>query len=142
MSRLACRLIVPLLAAFSLVPTAAAQTEAKPVTRVEWEGWKFNWSVRKREALVLTDVFYRGRSVLKYAGLAELFTVYDQGDPRPRDFEQGYEVITLEPGVDCSSGESCKTFNIEGKATGKGTPAQVMMHEERTGPNYLGGFGR
>lgn len=110
--------------------------------KVEWEGWKFNWSVRKREGLVITDVSFRGRSVLKYAGLAELFTAYDQGQPRPRDFDQGYQVIGLSPGIDCSSGESCKVFDINGKEFAKGVNAQVMLHEEKTGPNYLGGFGR
>ncbi|MFO0966766.1 MAG: hypothetical protein U0793_14430 [Gemmataceae bacterium] len=143
MSRILSASFVPaLLAILALAPSASAQTDAKPANRVEWEGWKFNWSVRKREALVLTDVSFRGKSVLKYAGLAELLTAYDQGEPRPRDFEQGYEVITLKPGVDCSSGESCKVFNVDGKESGKDAQAQVMMHEERTGPNYLGGFGR
>src|SRR6266404_4728118 len=48
----------------------------------------FNWSLRRVEGLVLTDVHFRGRKVLKYAGIAELFTVYDQGSPRPVDFDQ------------------------------------------------------
>lgn len=109
---------------------------------VAWEGWTFQWSVRKREGLVITDVTFRGRTVLKYAGLAELLTAYDQGQPRPRDFDQGYQIITLVPGADCSSGESCKVFDIKGRASGNGVPAQVMLHEERTGPNYLGGLGR
>lgn len=133
------------LAAFMSAGQAMAQKEDAPAPKggqkVEWEGWRFNWSVREREGLVVTNVSYRGRSVLRYAGLAELLTAYDQGEPRPRDFEQGYEIIGLIPGPDCASGEYCKGFDIHGNSWTKGK-AQVMMHEERTGPNYLGGFGR
>jgi primary-amine oxidase len=110
--------------------------------RVEWEGWTFNWFVRPREGLVITDVFYQGRKVLKYAGLAELFTAYDQGAPRPQDFNQGYRLLPLVPGVDCSSGEWCKVFDRTGQELPKGKTPQVMLHEEKTGPNYLGVFGR
>ncbi len=124
-----------------LAPPAAA-AEPKGGTRVEWQGWTFNWSVRPREGLVITDAFFHGRKVLKYAGLAELFTAYDQGAPRPQDFNQGYRLITLVPGIDCSSGEWCKVFDKSGQEADKDHPAQVMLHEERTGPNYLGAFGR
>jgi primary-amine oxidase len=137
--------LIATLAALSL-PTLLAEPkpagDAKSGSHVEWEGWSFNWSFRPREGLVLTDVFYRGRKVLKYAGLAELLTVYDQGDPRPRDFNQGYRILTLAPGLDCSSGESCRVFDKNGQETGKDHPAQVMLHEEKTGPNYLGNLGR
>ncbi|OAI48440.1 hypothetical protein AYO44_06915 [Planctomycetaceae bacterium SCGC AG-212-F19] len=91
---------------------------------------------------MLTDVYFRGRKVLKYVGLAELFTAYDQGEPRPRDFSQGYKIIPIVPGVDCSSGEWCKVFDTKGQEIAKGNPAQVMLHEEKTGPNYLGAYGR
>jgi len=113
--------------------------DAKDNQHVDWEGWSFNWAMRPREGLVITDVSYRGRSVLKYAGLAELFTIYDQGQPRPIDFDQGYQLISLTPGIDCSSGEWCKLSDVKLKGKGSG---HVMLHEERTGPNYLGGFGR
>jgi hypothetical protein len=49
---------------------------------VKWEGWTFTWRLRLVEGLVITDVHFRGKSVLKYAGLAEIFTPYDQGQPR------------------------------------------------------------
>ena len=91
-------------------------------THVEWEGWTFNWAVRSREGLVLTDVFFRGHKVLKYAGLAELFTAYDQGQPRPQDFNQGYRILHMVPGVDCSSGEWCKVFDGKGRETAKSNP--------------------
>ena len=51
-------------------------------TSVRWEGWKFNWSLGSMEGLVLTDVHFRGRKVLNYAGIAELLTADDQGVPR------------------------------------------------------------
>jgi primary-amine oxidase len=114
-------------------------------TKVDWEGWTFNWALRKVEGLVLTDVHFHGRKILKYAGLAEIFTVYDQGQPRPVDFNQnglGDPNAPIVPGVDCSSGEWCKVFDAKGKEAGKGAVPMVMMHEERTGPNYLGKFGR
>ena len=118
---------------------------ARDGTKVTWEGWTFNWSLRRVEGLVLTDVYYRGRKVLKYAGIAELFTVYDQGDPRPVDLSQnglGEPRAPIVPGLDCSSGEWCKVFDAQGKETTKDSVPMVMMHEERTGPNYLGQFGR
>jgi primary-amine oxidase len=113
--------------------------------QVEWEGWKFTWAVRQLEGLVLTDVHFRGRKVLKYAGVAEIFTPYDQGAPRPVDLLQnglGDPNAPIVPGLDCSSGEWCRVFDAKGREPGKGAPAMVMMHEERTGPNYLGRQGR
>jgi primary-amine oxidase len=112
---------------------------------VEWEGWKFAWAVRPLEGLVLTDVHFHGRLVLKYAGIAELFTPYDQGGPRPLDLLQnglGEPKAPVVAGIDCSSGEWCKVYDIKGRPPAKGAPAMVMMHEERTGPNYLGKYGR
>jgi primary-amine oxidase len=114
-------------------------------TKVTWEGWTFTWAMRRTEGLVLTDVYFRGMKVLKYAGLAELFTVYDQGDPRPLDLNQnglGEPGVPVVPGIDCSSGEWCKVFDAQGKEVGKDDNPVVMMHEERTGPNYLGEYGR
>jgi primary-amine oxidase len=124
-------------------PPAATRSGAPG--HVEWQGWSFNWSLRRVEGLVLTDVHFRGRKVLKYAGIAELFTVYDQGSPRPVDFDQnglGDALAPIVRGVDCSSGEWCKVFDAEGKEVVKGAIPMMMMHEERTGPNYLGQFGR
>ncbi len=122
-----------------------APPSPKDGTKVEWEGWSFNWALRRTEGLVLTDVHFRGRKVLKYAGIAELFTVYDRGSPRPIDMSQnglGEPRAPIVPGLDCSSGEWCKVFDAQGKEWVKGASAMVMMHEEKTGPNYLGQFGR
>ena len=75
-------------------------------------------------------------------GAGGVFTVYDQGTPRPLDFSQGITKIEVIGGVDCSSSEWCKLFDANGNEPKKGSPAQVMLHEEKTGPNYLGVFGR
>jgi primary-amine oxidase len=118
---------------------------AKDGRKVKWGGWTFNWSLRRTEGLVLTDVHFQGRKVLKYAGIAEIFTPYDQGEPRPLDLSQnglGEPLVPIVPGNDCSSGEWCKVFDVHGKEVAKGDVPMVMMHEERTGPNYLGTYGR
>jgi len=138
-------LVFTIVSANPLLAQAEAPPDPKVGRKVEWEGWSFNWSVRVREGLVLTDVHYRGRKVLKFAGLMELFTVYDQGSPRPLDINDGglgARKLTIVPGLDCSSGESCKVFSANGKDVKNNEPVQVMMHEEKTGPNYLGVFGR
>jgi Cu2+-containing amine oxidase len=36
----------------------------KDGTRVQWQAWAFNWSLRPVEGLVLTDVYFHGRKVL------------------------------------------------------------------------------
>jgi primary-amine oxidase len=109
---------------------------------VEWEGWKFRWSIRRREGLVLTDVSFRGRQVLKYAGLAEIFVPYHRGQPRPEDFREGMgnTLSELIPGKDCLPGAtSCQLFDTQGKALAKRV---VMMHEESAGLVYMGKAGR
>jgi primary-amine oxidase len=111
--------------------------------RVRWEGWTFNWSIHPRNGMVLENVAFQGRSVLKYAGLAEIFVPYNRGEPRPEDFDGGGiggKLIPLEPGKDCVPGSlSCVALNSKGKAEGK---RLVMMHEESTGLSYLGNLGR
>lgn len=129
----------------SVLPDKPDKVIAVKERVVEWEGWRFEWVLQPVEGLVLKDVSFHGRKVLKYAGLAELFTAYDQGQPRPLDLSQnglGEPRMPIVPGVDCSSGEWCRVFDASGKEITKGSVPMVMMHEERTGPNYLGQFGR
>jgi primary-amine oxidase len=109
---------------------------------VTWEGWSFRWAVRRREGLVLTDVAFQGRSVLKYAGLAEIFVPYNRGQPRPEDFREGMgnTLVALIPGQDCLPGSTaCRLFDAQGKQDGKRV---VMMHEESAGLVYMGKKGR
>jgi primary-amine oxidase len=122
----------------------AAEPAAAPKTgqRVEWEGWTFTWSIHPRAGLVLRDVSFRGRKVLKYAGLAEIFVPYNRGQPRPTDFGNGIanQMEEILPGKDCVSGSlRCQAFDPQGKEEGK---RFVMLHEESTGLSYKGKRGR
>jgi len=108
---------------------------------VAWEGWTFHWSMRRREGLVLTNVAFQGRSVLKYAGLAEIFVPYNRGQPRIEDFGEGMgnTVMELLPGKDCIPSTFCQLYDAQGKQEGKRV---VMMHEESSGLVYAGRMGR
>ena len=109
---------------------------------IEWEGWKFKWSVHPRAGVVLTDVSFRDRTVLKYAGLAEIFVPYNRGKPRPTDFGRGIaeQMEEILPGKDCVPGSlQCQAFNADGQQEGR---LVVMLHEEATGLSYKGGRGR
>jgi primary-amine oxidase len=120
-------------------PTGPIITEGN---RVRWEGWAFNWSIHPRNGVVLENVSFDGKSVLKYAGLAEIFVPYNRGQPRPEDFGAGIgnRLIELFPGKDClPSATGCLAFNAKGKQEGKRV---VMLHEEATGLAYVGNLGR
>src|SRR5262249_53954151 len=88
------------------------------------------------------EVYFKGKKVLKYAGLAEIFVPYDKGQPRPEDFQDGMgggNLVALLPGKDCTPGTSCQAFNAQGKEEGKRV---VMVHEESAGLVYMGRMGR
>jgi primary-amine oxidase len=128
----------------ALTPSAGREEPPPGVedgTAVTWEGWTFRWSVRRREGLVLSNVAFQGRSVLKYAGLAEIFVPYNRGQPRIEDFGEGMgnTVMELIPGKDCIPGTSCQAYDAQGKQKGKRV---VMMHEESSGLVYAGKAGR
>ena len=108
---------------------------------VQWRDWRFRWDIRLREGLVLSDVTFAGKSVLKHAALAEIFVPYDPGQPRPEDSLDGMgrALMELVPGRDCIPGTVCQMFDREGKRAGKPV---VAMHEEATGPLYMGDMGR
>jgi primary-amine oxidase len=110
---------------------------------VEWEGWTFKWKILPRQGVVLTDVTFQGRSVLKYAGIAEVFVPYNSGSPRPQDQREhpfGENMIPLEPGADCLPGGKCRAYTADGTLTSK--RAVVMIHEDAASLVYLGGEGR
>lgn len=104
---------------------------------VSWRGWTFRWAVRQREGLVLTDVSFQGRKVLKYAGLEEIFVPYDQGQPRPEDSLDGMgkNIMPLVPGKDCTAGTICQMYDAQGKPSPKPV---VALHEEPASLNYVG----
>ena len=138
--------IFGLLLSLAGITASRAVGEAPPPapgsgSRVGWEGWTFNWAVRPREGLVLTDVAFRGRSVMKYAGLEEIFVPYHPGQPRPEDSRDGMGINLQEliPGKDCIPGTVCRMFDAEGRPGGKPV---VAMHEESAGLVYMGEKGR
>ncbi len=114
-------------------------------TMIEWEGWRFRWQFRDIEGLVLTDVYFHERKVLKYIGLAEIYVPYATGWPRPEDFSLGgfrANPMPLELGRDCLPGSAqCRAFNRDGSRATEKT-ADMMMHEEPLGLVYAGKKGR
>ena len=110
---------------------------------VQWQGWTFNWNILPRQGVVLTNVSFQGKSVLKYAGVAEVFVPYNSGEPRPEDQRWhpfGDNIIPLEPGTDCLPGGQCRAYDRDGKLAT--TKAAVMIHEESASLIYLGDEGR
>lgn len=103
---------------------------------IEWEGWSFRWQFRDIEGLMLGDVYFRGRKVLKAINLAEIYVPYAPGEPRPEDFSLGgfaANPMTLQIGRDCNTaGTSCQPLNRDGTPA-KGPTADVMIHEEPIG---------
>lgn len=125
----------------SLPAIAGGQSASLTAHPVKWAGWTFNWQIRPREGLTLTDVAFKGRSVLKFASWQEIFVPYHRGEPRPEDFGDGIarRLQPLIPGQDCTPGGTCQAYNAQGKEEGKRV---VMIHEESTGLAYLGPRGR
>lgn len=76
---------------------------------IEWENWSFTIGFNYREGLVLHDVCYDSRSVVKRASLVEMAVPY--ADPHPPferkcafdvgDYGLGYCANSLELGCDC-----------------------------------------
>ncbi len=112
---------------------------------IEWEGWSFRWQFRDIEGLMLTDVYFRDRKVLKAINLAEIYVPYATGQPRPEDFSLGGFVanpMPLELGRDCAGpGTQCRAYNRDGSHS-SGPTADVMIHEEPLGFLYAGKQGR
>lgn len=112
---------------------------------MEWEGWTFRWQFRDIEGLMLTDVHFRGRKVLKSINLAEIYVPYATGWPRPEDFALGgfkANPMPLLIGRDCNAPNGgCRAFNRDGTVA-SGKHADVMLHEESTGFLYAGTRGR
>ncbi len=112
---------------------------------VEWEGWSFRWQFRDIEGLMINNVYFHGRKVLKSLNLAEIYVPYAPGAPRPEDFSLGgflANPMPLQLGRDCvASGSGCQPFHRNGSAA-TGPTADVMMHEEPIGFLYAGTQGR
>ena len=109
---------------------------------VKWEDWSFNWKILPRQGVVLTHVSFQNRSVLKYAGIAEVFVPYNSGEPRPEDqrfHPFGENLIPLIPGEDCLPGGTCRAYAANGSLS---EHPVVMIHEEAPSLVYLGNEGR
>lgn len=105
---------------------------------VEWKQWKLAWQAAP-SGIVLSDIRYNERSVLKFASLADVFVAYDTGAPRIIDQQEapfGSHLIELTKGVDCLPGGKCSGFDANGQ------PADdhvvLMIHEEPATLTYLG----
>ncbi|HEX4796374.1 MAG TPA: hypothetical protein VH370_21475 [Humisphaera sp.] len=124
-------------------PLARAQADPAAEHPVKWESWSFNWKILPRQGVVLTHINFAGKSVLKYAGIAEVFVPYNSGEPRPEDQRYhpfGKNMLPLIPGEDCLPGGTCRAYNADGSIAGDS--AVVMIHEEAPSLVYLGGEGR
>jgi len=134
---------LPLLVALATSPAGGQPKVLDGGHPVTWEGWSFSWKVLPQQGVVLTRVTFQGRSVLKYAGIAEVFVPYHPGTPRLQDqriHPFGESLILLEPGVDCLPGGDCRAFAANGKPVK--TKAAVMLHEEAASPVYMGHAGK
>jgi primary-amine oxidase len=137
--------VVPVVLAVAL-SAGAARGQDKALSGggpVRWEGWAFNWKIHLRQGVVLTDVKFQGKSVLKYAAVAEVFVPYHPGQPRPqdqRDHPFGQNMVPLQPGRDCLPGGTCQGYDFQGKSVT--ADAAVMLHEEEGAPIYIGAEGR
>lgn len=110
---------------------------------VKWEGWSFNWRILERQGLVITNIHFQDRMVMKYLGVAEVFVPYHPGQPRPmdqRDSPFGLNFVPLKVGTDCLPGGTCKGYGFDGKPTND--KVAVMMHVEDPSPIYIGAEGR
>merc|ERR1712151_179087 len=109
---------------------------------VEWQGWSLRVGFNYREGLVLHDVKYQGRSVVKRASLVEMAVPY--ADPNPPfsrkcafdvgDYGLGYCANSLELGCDCLG--HIHYFDVC-MADSQGKPQlkkkAICMHEEDDG---------
>ena len=109
---------------------------------VEWQGWSFRVTFNYREGLVLQDVHFDNRSVMKRASLVEMSVPY--ADPNPPfqrkcaldvgDYGLGYCANSLELGCDCL-GHIHYFDAVLNDTQGEPVPIKkaVCMHEEDDG---------
>jgi len=109
---------------------------------VDWQKWSIQVDFNYREGLVLKDVSFDGRPVLKRASLVEMAVPY--GDPHPPytrkcafdtgDYGLGYCANSLELGCDCLGRIhyfDATLVDCDGNPVVK--PKVVCMHEEDNG---------
>lgn len=112
------------------------------VNLVEWQGWSLRVGFHYREGIVLHDVEYQGRSVMKRGSLVEMCVPY--GDPHAPfqrkcaldvgDYGLGYCANSLELGCDCLGHIHYFDANlISADGSPKLATKVVCMHEEDDG---------
>ena len=125
--------------------TAVVAAEAKATgTKVEWEGWSFQWStcvsVKAWSSPTWTFAAARCSNTPVSPSCSPPTIKARRGR---RTSTRGYRLLapscpaSIAPRV---NGASCSIVPARKRA--KGVTPQVMLHEEKTGPNYLGNFGR
>jgi primary-amine oxidase len=137
------RFLPVLLAVLAVAGAVRGQEKLAGGYPVKWEGWSFKWQILPRQGVVLTDVRFQGKSVLKYAAVAEVFVPYHPGWPRVQDQREhpfGENLVPLRPGIDCLPGGTCRAYGTDGNPVTRN--AAVMIHEDGPAPVYIGAEGR
>jgi primary-amine oxidase len=109
---------------------------------VEWQGWSMRVGFHYREGLVLHDVKYQGRPIMKRGSLVEMSVPY--ADPNPPyqrkcaldvgDYGLGYCANSLELGCDCLGHIHYFDATLHNAAGEPFTKKKVVcMHEEDDG---------
>lgn len=109
---------------------------------VEWQGWSMRVGFHYREGLVLHDVKYHGRPIMKRGSLVEMSVPY--ADPNPPyqrkcaldvgDYGLGYCANSLELGCDCLGHIHYFDATLHDAAGDPITKKKVVcMHEEDDG---------
>jgi primary-amine oxidase len=110
--------------------------------RVTWQGWSFRVGFTHREGLVLYDLEFLGRSVLRRAACNEMYVPYLDPDPtqyRKNFFdwgEYGAGPLTNSLALGCDCLGVIHYFDatyLSGDGTATAIPNAVCMHEEDAG---------
>jgi len=129
-----------------LAPLVIAQPEGVGFTldgnEVAWQGWSLHVSLDPLEGIVLRDVAYGGRSILRRASISEMVVPY--GDPRPgHGWQNAFDVgewglgrlaNSLANGCDCLGEIRYLDAVVAGEQGEAGTLANaICLHEEDVG---------
>lgn len=126
-----------------LAPLEVVQPEGTSFSvdgwKVRWQGWEFRIGFTHREGMVLYDLIFKGRSVLKRAACNEMYVPYLDSDStqyRKNFFdwgEYGAGALTnsLALGCDCLGViHYFDTAVLSGDGAGRVIPQSICMHEE------------
>mmetsp|Transcript_2244 Transcript_2244/g.3852 ORF Transcript_2244/g.3852 Transcript_2244/m.3852 type:complete len:706 (-) Transcript_2244:194-2311(-) len=109
---------------------------------IEWQKWSFRVGFNYREALVLHNICYNGRSVVRRASLVEMTVPY--GEPKPpfqgknagdvADYGLGFCATSLELGCDCKGNITYFDAVLnDSKGEPYIVPKVICLHEEDSG---------